>query len=141
MLSPPNFWRSASASTSATIASPTTPAAGTTVESMRSRSAWAGSLVSVLTERNGLVIASAGSRIGVVQIAGLVARRIVPFVRQGDTVAAGERIGLIRFGSRVDVFLPENVKPLVSLGQTAIAGETVIADLRAADASRAFRVS
>ena len=91
-------------------------------------------------ERNSLVIASAGARIGVVQIAGLIARRIVRFVQQGQVVAAGERIGLIRFGSRVDVYLPEGVKPLVAEGQTAIAGETVIADLRAGDAGRAFRV-
>src|SRR6266540_857305 len=91
-------------------------------------------------ERNSLVIASAGARIGVVQIAGLIARRIVPFVREGSTVSAGERIGMIRFGSRVDVYLPEGVKPLVAEGQTAIAGETVIADLRAGDAGRAFRV-
>jgi phosphatidylserine decarboxylase len=91
-------------------------------------------------ERNSLVIACAGSRIGVVQIAGLIARRIVPFVKQGDVAAAGERIGMIRFGSRVDVYLPEGVRPLVAEGQTAIAGETVIADLRAGDAGRAFRV-
>jgi phosphatidylserine decarboxylase len=91
-------------------------------------------------ERNSLVIASAGARIGVVQIAGLIARRIVRFVQQGQVVAAGERIGLIRFGSRVDVYLPDGVKPLVAEGQTAIAGETVIADLRAGDANRAFRV-
>jgi len=92
-------------------------------------------------ERNALVIASGAARIGVVQIAGLIARRIVPFVRQGSTVAAGERIGMIRFGSRVDVYLPEGVKPLVAEGQTAIAGETVIADLRAGDVGRAYRVS
>jgi phosphatidylserine decarboxylase len=92
-------------------------------------------------ERNALVIASAGARIGVVQIAGLIARRIVPFVREGGTVSAGERIGMIRFGSRVDVYLPEGVKPLVAEGQTAIAGETVIADLRTGDGGRAFRVS
>jgi phosphatidylserine decarboxylase len=91
-------------------------------------------------ERNALVIACAGSRIGVVQIAGLVARRIVRFVQQGNVVAAGERIGLIRFGSRVDVYLPDGVRPLVAEGQTAIAGETVIADLGAGDAGRAFRV-
>ena len=73
----------------------------------------------------------AQSRIGVVQIAGLIARRIVCFVREGASVGAGERIGMIRFGSRVDVYLPEGVRPLVAEGQTAMAGETVIADLRA----------
>jgi phosphatidylserine decarboxylase len=92
-------------------------------------------------ERNGLIIATAnGTRIGVVQIAGLIARRIVSFVREGVAIGAGERFGLIRFGSRVDVYLPEGVRPLVAEGQTAIAGETVIADLQAADAGRTFRV-
>ena len=82
-------------------------------------------------ERNMFVIASAGgTRIGVIQIAGLVARRIVPFVREGESVAAGQRIGMIRFGSRVDVYLPEGARPLVAEGQTAIAGETVLADLK-----------
>jgi phosphatidylserine decarboxylase len=92
-------------------------------------------------ERNALVIASAGARVGVVQIAGLIARRIVSFRKPGDTIAAGERFGLIRFGSRVDVYLPEGVTPLVAEGQMALAGETVIADLRAEDVIRGFRVS
>ena len=67
-----------------------------------------------------------GRRVGFTQIAGLVARRIVTFAKVGDIVAAGQRIGLIRFGSRVDVFLPDGVEPQVALGQRAIAGETVI---------------
>ena len=92
-------------------------------------------------ERNSLVIACSGARIGVVQIAGLVARRIVPFVREGNVISAGERIGLIRFGSRLDVYLPEGIKPLVAEGQTAVAGETVIADLGTGDIGRAYRVS
>ena len=91
-------------------------------------------------ERNGLVVASARGRVGVVQIAGLVARRIVPFVREGEEIGAGERIGMIRFGSRLDVYLPEGVRPLVAEGQTAIAGETIIADLKAGDPQRSFRV-
>jgi phosphatidylserine decarboxylase len=91
-------------------------------------------------ERNGLVISANGTRIGVVQIAGLIARRIVSFVREGVTIRAGERLGLIRFGSRVDVYLPEGAKPLVAEGQTTIAGETVMADLHAGDSSRTFRV-
>ena len=85
-------------------------------------------------ERNGLVIATPNGQIGLVQIAGLIARRIVCFVREGQPIAAGERIGLIRFGSRVDVYLPEGTTPLVAEGQTTIAGETVIADLKAANA-------
>lgn len=92
-------------------------------------------------ERNALTIALAsGARIGVVQIAGLIARRIVSFVREGVSVGAGERIGMIRFGSRVDVYLPEGARPLVAEGQRAIAGETVFADLRAPDTERAFRI-
>jgi len=68
-----------------------------------------------------------GLRIGFTQIAGLVARRIVPFVKRGDIVAAGQRIGLIRFGSRVDVYLPADTMPRVVLGQRSVAGETVLA--------------
>ena len=93
-------------------------------------------------ERNAFVIATgSGARIAVIQIAGLIARRIVPFVREGEAVAAGSRIGMIRFGSRVDVYLPEGARALVAEGQTALAGETVLADLRNADASRTFRVA
>ncbi|HLH96072.1 MAG TPA: phosphatidylserine decarboxylase [Xanthobacteraceae bacterium] len=91
-------------------------------------------------ERNSFLISAGNTRVGVVQIAGLVARRIVCFVRKGASVGAGERIGMIRFGSRVDVYLPEGVRALVAEGQTAVAGETVIADLRAADRERTFRV-
>ena len=91
-------------------------------------------------ERNCLVIAGDRARIGVVQIAGLIARRIVCFVREGASVGAGERIGMIRFGSRVDVYLPEGARPLIAEGQTAIAGETVVADLAARDPQRTFRV-
>jgi phosphatidylserine decarboxylase len=84
-------------------------------------------------ERNGMVIetshAGQAKRVGVVQIAGLVARRIVGFVSAGDTLAVGERFGLIRFGSRVDVYLPAGATVLVGLGQKAVAGETVLADL------------
>jgi len=68
-----------------------------------------------------------GVVLGFTQIAGLVARRIVPFVKPGDIIAGGQRVGLIRFGSRVDVYLPEGTEPLVILGQKMIAGETVLA--------------
>jgi len=91
-------------------------------------------------ERNSFLISTGTARIGVVQIAGLVARRIVCFVRKGTSVGAGERIGMIRFGSRVDVYLPEGVRPLVAEGQSAIAGETIIADLRSGERERTFRV-
>ena len=71
-----------------------------------------------------------------VQIAGLVARRIVPFVEEGQSLRTGERFGLIRFGSRLDVYLPEGVSPLVALGQTMVAGESIIADLNSAELRR-----
>lgn len=80
-------------------------------------------------ERNGLVIEYGDTRIGVVQIAGLVARRIVCFIREGESIAAGERFGLIRFGSRLDVYFPDGTVPKVAIGQTMIAGETILADL------------
>jgi phosphatidylserine decarboxylase len=81
-------------------------------------------------ERQGFVLADAGGRrIGLVQIAGLVARRIVGFAGEGAQLRAGERIGLIRFGSRCDVYLPAGILPQVCVGQRAIAGETVIARL------------
>jgi phosphatidylserine decarboxylase len=93
-------------------------------------------------ERNAFVITmtTTNRRIAVIQIAGLVARRIVPFARQSEAVAAGQRIGMIRFGSRVDVYLPDGTRALVAEGQTAIAGETVIADLALVDPGRTFRV-
>lgn len=68
-----------------------------------------------------------GVRVGFTQIAGLVARRIMKFVNVGDHVGAGQRVGLIRFGSRVDVFLPVGTVPMVAVGQRAVAGETVLA--------------
>lgn len=74
-----------------------------------------------------LVEAADGTRVGITQIAGLVARRIIAFVREGGIVGTGQRIGLIRFGSRVDVFLPAGYAPQVVKGQRAVAGETVLA--------------
>jgi phosphatidylserine decarboxylase len=79
-------------------------------------------------ERNGLVIDTVRGKIGVVQVAGLVARRIVCWSHAGQAIDAGERFGLIRFGSRLDVYLPEGFTPRVSIGQTAIAGETLLAE-------------
>ena len=81
-------------------------------------------------ERNSLRIKMAdGREVAAVQIAGLVARRIVCFTKKGAHTQAGQRFGLIRFGSRVDVYLPEGVPPRVSIGQTMVAGETVLAEL------------
>lgn len=81
-------------------------------------------------ERNGITIELPdGRKFGTVQIAGLVARRILCWSKEGQDIGIGERFGLIRFGSRLDIYLPEGAKPMVSIGQTMIAGETVIADL------------
>jgi phosphatidylserine decarboxylase len=88
-------------------------------------------------ERNALRIDTVdGTTIVVVQIAGLIARRICSWVREGQPILAGERFGMIRFGSRVDVYLPNGISPLVAPGQRCIAGETVIADLRAQEPER-----
>ncbi len=92
-------------------------------------------------ERNSLCIETAdGRQVAVVQIAGLVARRIVCFVRPEAKLATGQRFGLIRFGSRLDTYLPEGVAPLVALGQTTVGGETVLADLTSDEVARAVRL-
>jgi phosphatidylserine decarboxylase len=90
-------------------------------------------------ERNGMVIDSTSGRFAVVQIAGLIARRIVCFVREGETVGTGDRFGLIRFGSRVDVYMPPATQLLVAVGQRTIAGETVLADVKASEPPRSFK--
>ena len=92
-------------------------------------------------ERNGFVIDTPDGRFGVVQIAGLIARRILCFSREGDNVGAGERIGLIRFGSRVDVYMPGVVEPLIGFGAKTVAGETVLADLRSQEPRRSHRTA
>lgn len=85
-------------------------------------------------ERNALALRLAsGAEIAVVQIAGLIARRILCEVRPGDPVGPGQRFGIIRFGSRTDLYLPPGVQPLVNVGQTAVGGETVMAILAKAD--------
>lgn len=86
-----------------------------------------------------LIEGRSGTVIGMTQIAGLVARRIVPWIKPGDMVVAGQRIGLIRFGSRVDVYLPQGTAPQVALGQKTVAGETVLA--RIGEGRRSFGVS
>ncbi len=91
-------------------------------------------------ERNGLAIHTAHGDFGVVQIAGLIARRIVWWVGENQPIATGERFGMIRFGSRVDVYFPEGARPLVSVGQRSIAGETVLADMTSAEPSRTMRI-
>src|SRR5262245_36633784 len=92
-------------------------------------------------ERNGVVIESPNGTVAAVQIAGLVARRIVCFVDAKSNIGVGERIGLIRFGSRVDVFLPKGAAPKVATGQTAIAGETVIAEFGGNPSTPLVRIS
>jgi phosphatidylserine decarboxylase len=93
-------------------------------------------------ERRSLVITTPkGEEIAVVQIAGLIARRIVTFASEGESLGVGQRFGLIRFGSRVDVYLPLNRRGLVAVGQTAIGGETVLADLASDEPERDARRS
>lgn len=93
-------------------------------------------------ERQSFHIATAsGQAVGLVQIAGLVARRIVPFVDEGAQLAAGERVGLIRFGSRCDVYLPAATAPTVLVGQRAVAGETILANLSGQQTGREGRAS
>jgi len=95
---------------------------------------------SELNERRATVlVAPDGTEIAVVQIAGLIARRIVSFVREGESVGTGQRIGLIRFGSRVDLYLPPGREALVAFGQRAIGGETVLADLKSPEPEREAR--
>ncbi len=96
---------------------------------------------SVDNERNSLCIqVEDGRQIAVVQIAGLVARRIVSFKEPGQMLQTGERFGLIRFGSRLDVYLPDGVQPLVSVGQSMVAGETVLADFQSSEDARSGRI-
>lgn len=90
-------------------------------------------------ERNSLVIESSSGAIGCVQIAGLIARRILCFVKEGEEITAGARFGLIRFGSRTDVYVPVGSAALVTEGQRAIGGETVLVDTRSSEAARSFR--
>jgi phosphatidylserine decarboxylase len=92
-------------------------------------------------ERNSIVIEATSGRFGVVQIAGLIARRIVCFTREGAHLSPGERIGLIRFGSRVDVYLPPSAQIVVGVDSRAVAGETVIAEISAAREARPFQRS
>ena len=92
-------------------------------------------------ERNSLILGSAHGKVAVVQIAGLVARRIVCWASENEDVAQGERFGLIRFGSRLDVYLPVGAEPSVAVGQTAVAGETVLARFDADLATPLIRVS
>jgi phosphatidylserine decarboxylase len=90
-------------------------------------------------ERNGIVIDTDYGRFGVVQIAGLVARRIVCFVEEGEPIGVGDRFGLIRFGSRVDVYMPSSARPTVAVGSRAIAGETILADLTSTAGALSFK--
>lgn len=92
-------------------------------------------------ERNGLVIESPHGQMAVVQVAGLVARRIVCWAEAGTDISVGDRFGIIRFGSRLDVYLPKGAVPRVAIGQTAVAGETVLAEFSDAASSPLVRIS
>ncbi|WP_273789149.1 phosphatidylserine decarboxylase [Bartonella sp. ML70XJBT] len=94
---------------------------------------------SQFNERNGMVIESKHGKIAIVQIAGLFARRIVCWSKENDAVITGERFGLIRFGSRLDIYIPTEVKLRVAVGQTAIAGETVLGSFDDKSATTDFR--
>lgn len=92
-------------------------------------------------ERQSILLETdSGKEVAFVQIAGLVARRILCDLEDNQRVVTGQRIGMIRFGSRVDVYLPKGVNPLVSVGQRAIAGETVLADLKSREKQRTAEV-
>ena len=92
-------------------------------------------------ERRAIVVVTpSGAEIVVVQIAGVIARRIVTFVGEGDSVGVGQRFGLIRFGSRVDLYLPAGRAALVCVGQRAVGGETVLADLKSDEGEREARL-
>ena len=88
-----------------------------------------------------MVIDAAAGPFAVVQIAGMIARRIVCFTHEGERLSAGDRFGLIRFGSRVDVYMPEGARILVGLHSRAVAGETVIAEIGRDEGLRQFRLS
>lgn len=88
-----------------------------------------------------LIEMPSGKTVAVVQIAGVITRRIIAFAHEGDSVGVGQRFGFIRFGSRVDVYLPEGAHPLVSVGQRMVAGETVLADLKSDEPEREARRS
>lgn len=95
---------------------------------------------SEVNERNGVVIETPDGPLGVVQIAGLVARRILCWAREGESLAPGQRFGMIRFGSRLDVYLPPGISPVVAEGQVMTAGETIIARRGAVSQPLAVRV-
>jgi phosphatidylserine decarboxylase len=92
-------------------------------------------------ERNALIFETPEHKVGVVQIAGLIARRIVCFIHEGDQLKAGERFGLIRFGSRVDVYVPTDAELHVAAGQKTIAGETILAAFKPTGAAKQFEVN
>lgn len=92
-------------------------------------------------ERNAIIVETSHGPIACIQIAGLIARRILCFVREGEVLAPGQRFGLIRFGSRTDIYLPAEARALVAEGQRAIGGETVLCDLKSSETPRNFRIS
>lgn len=92
-------------------------------------------------ERNAIVVESSHGPIACIQIAGLIARRILCFVREGEEMVPGQRYGLIRFGSRTDIYLPPEAKALVAEGQRTIGGETVLCDLASKEPQRTYRIA
>lgn len=121
------------------------PVAGRIVKSLYIPGAFINAAADKASEDNErrtiLIETPSGVQVVVMQIAGLIARRIVTFAAEGESVGVGQRFGLIRFGSRVDIYLPPGAHPLVNVGQTAIGGETVIADLKSSEPEREARRS
>jgi len=110
------------------------PCTGRVVDSYHRQGRFFNAALDKASEQNeqaGLLIETdGGTRVACVQIAGLIARRIVCYPEVGDVLEAGDRYGLIRFGSRVDIYLPEDFEPQVTLGQTTVGGETVLGNLQ-----------
>ncbi|MES2728912.1 MAG: phosphatidylserine decarboxylase [Pseudomonadota bacterium] len=117
------------------------PIAGTLQEIVHRPGAFVNASLDKASEDNErvstLITLPDGGVVGSVLIAGLIARRIVPNVITGQALASGERIGIIRFGSRVDVYLPAGTVPMVGIGQRMVGGETIMADLKLSTKSKA----
>lgn len=138
-----DVWRIATALSMSDVHINRAPAAGRVLQSVYVPGAFLNPTLDKASEDNErravLLEMSSGKKLAVVQIAGVITRRILTFIHEGDSVGVGQRIGMIRFGSRVDVYLPEGAIPLVSVGQRMVAGETVLADMKSDEPEREAR--
>ncbi|MEO1207711.1 MAG: phosphatidylserine decarboxylase [Pseudomonadota bacterium] len=143
LLDSAEVWRVATALSMSDVHVNRAPVAGRVLQSVYVPGAFLNPTLDKASEDNErravLFEMSSGKKLSVVQIAGLITRRILTFVHEGDSVGVGQRIGMIRFGSRVDVYLPEGATPLVSVGQRMVAGETVLADMKSEEPEREAR--